>query len=412
MTRFGKFPDSNIRTLAEEAVSGALADAGLTAAGRRDGVLRERRRGHPHRPGDDPRPGGAAGHGPARGADGQRRERVRLGRRSRSSSRVWRSPPGQSRWRSPSEPRSSPTRTRRRRSRRSARRWTSSDRRAEAVDAAARSSRLAAPEEAERRRPDATALLHGHLRGETRALHGARAARPGRTSPRSRSRATDHGALNPNAQYRNRGHGRGGARQPRDRAAADAVDVLADRRRRGGAVVCSAEAAKRLGVDGPRPRLRLASGARPHGPASPVRRERAAKRLRAGAGIGPGDIDVIELHDAAAPAELMIYEEHRPVWRRARARPLLALGRDRARRQASPSTRAAACCRRVTRSARPAAGSSSSWPTSCAGRAGAPSGRGRADRHWPRTAAASSAATRAAMVVTVLSIGVRWRQER
>jgi acetyl-CoA acetyltransferase len=31
MTRFGKFPDSNIRTLAEEAVSGALADAGLAA---------------------------------------------------------------------------------------------------------------------------------------------------------------------------------------------------------------------------------------------------------------------------------------------------------------------------------------------------------------------------------------------
>lgn len=32
MTRFGKFPDANIRTLAEEAVSGALGDAGVTAA--------------------------------------------------------------------------------------------------------------------------------------------------------------------------------------------------------------------------------------------------------------------------------------------------------------------------------------------------------------------------------------------
>src|SRR2546429_7856759 len=32
MTRFGKFPDTTIRALAEEAVSGALDDAGVTAA--------------------------------------------------------------------------------------------------------------------------------------------------------------------------------------------------------------------------------------------------------------------------------------------------------------------------------------------------------------------------------------------
>jgi acetyl-CoA acyltransferase len=32
MTRFAKRPDSTLRSLAEEAVSGALADAGLTAA--------------------------------------------------------------------------------------------------------------------------------------------------------------------------------------------------------------------------------------------------------------------------------------------------------------------------------------------------------------------------------------------
>ena len=32
MTRFGKFPDTTIRALAEEATSGALGDAGVTAA--------------------------------------------------------------------------------------------------------------------------------------------------------------------------------------------------------------------------------------------------------------------------------------------------------------------------------------------------------------------------------------------
>src|SRR5215469_18462554 len=32
MTRFGKFPDTTIRTLAEEAANGALEDAGVTAA--------------------------------------------------------------------------------------------------------------------------------------------------------------------------------------------------------------------------------------------------------------------------------------------------------------------------------------------------------------------------------------------
>jgi acetyl-CoA acetyltransferase len=37
--------------------------------------------------------------------------------------------------------------------------------------------------------------------------------------------------------------------------------------------------------------------------------ERAAGRAFQQAGIGPEDLDVVELHDAAAPAELMVYEE-------------------------------------------------------------------------------------------------------
>jgi acetyl-CoA acetyltransferase len=36
---------------------------------------------------------------------------------------------------------------------------------------------------------------------------------------------------------------------------------------------------------------------------------RAARRAYERAGVGPGDVDVVEVHDAAAPAELMVYEE-------------------------------------------------------------------------------------------------------
>jgi acetyl-CoA acetyltransferase len=36
---------------------------------------------------------------------------------------------------------------------------------------------------------------------------------------------------------------------------------------------------------------------------------RAARRAYESAGVGPQDLDVVELHDAAAPAELQLYEE-------------------------------------------------------------------------------------------------------
>ena len=73
-------------------------------------------------------------------------------------------------------------------------------------------------------------------------------------------------------------------------------------------VVCSPEAARRLGA---RVRVRacaLVSG-RDHGPGEPGSVERAAHAAYEQAGAGPGDLDVVELHDAAAPAELMTYEE-------------------------------------------------------------------------------------------------------
>jgi acetyl-CoA acetyltransferase len=46
---------------------------------------------------------------------------------------------------------------------------------------------------------------------------------------------------------------------------------------------------------------------RAHG--EPAGVERAAQRAYEQAGIGPDDLDVVELHDAAAPAELVLYEE-------------------------------------------------------------------------------------------------------
>lgn len=73
-------------------------------------------------------------------------------------------------------------------------------------------------------------------------------------------------------------------------------------------VVCSPEAARRLGA---RVRVRacaLVSG-RDRGPGEPGAVERAAQAAYEKAGVGPGDLDVVELHDAAAPAELMTYEE-------------------------------------------------------------------------------------------------------
>jgi acetyl-CoA acyltransferase len=73
-------------------------------------------------------------------------------------------------------------------------------------------------------------------------------------------------------------------------------------------VVCSPGAARRLGA---RVRVRactLVSG-RDHGPGEAGAVERASRAAYEQAGAGPGDLDVVELHDAAAPAELMTYEE-------------------------------------------------------------------------------------------------------
>ena len=117
-----------------------------------------------------------------------------------------------------------------------------------------------------------------------------------------------HAALNPYAQYR---------------AEVTVEDVLASREiappltllmcspigdGAAALVVCSPEAARRLGA---RVRVRacaLVSG-RDHGPGEPDAVERASQAAYERAGAGPDDLDVVELHDAAAPAELITYEE-------------------------------------------------------------------------------------------------------
>jgi acetyl-CoA acyltransferase len=74
-------------------------------------------------------------------------------------------------------------------------------------------------------------------------------------------------------------------------------------------VLCSEEAARRLGAETVRVRATALVSGRDRTPDEPGAVERAVAKAYDMAGVGPEDLDVIEVHDAAAPAELMIYEE-------------------------------------------------------------------------------------------------------
>jgi acetyl-CoA acetyltransferase len=116
-----------------------------------------------------------------------------------------------------------------------------------------------------------------------------------------------HGALNPNAQYRDE---------------VTVEQVLESRLISGplrllmcspigdGAaalVLCSAERAARMNADPVRVRATALVSGRDDD--EPPAAERAARRAYEQSGIAPEDLDVVEVHDAAAPAELQIYEE-------------------------------------------------------------------------------------------------------
>ena len=74
-------------------------------------------------------------------------------------------------------------------------------------------------------------------------------------------------------------------------------------------VVCSEEYARRLGGAPVRVRACTLVSGTDRTAGQPGAVERAAEGAYAAAGLGPGALDVVEVHDAAAPAELMCYEE-------------------------------------------------------------------------------------------------------
>jgi acetyl-CoA acetyltransferase len=74
-------------------------------------------------------------------------------------------------------------------------------------------------------------------------------------------------------------------------------------------VLCSEDAARRLGADTVRVRSTTLVSGRDRGSGDAGAVERAVARAYDASGVGPEDLDVCEVHDAAAPAELMIYEE-------------------------------------------------------------------------------------------------------
>lgn len=122
-----------------------------------------------------------------------------------------------------------------------------------------------------------------------------------------------NGALNPRAQY--------GSRLTVEevlasRAIADPLTLLMCSPISDGAaavVLASARAARRLGAHGPRIRGSVVrSGHSPRGGGGDSDGAAAVSAARAAyeqAGIGPAELDCAEVHDASAPAELMIYEQ-------------------------------------------------------------------------------------------------------
>jgi acetyl-CoA acetyltransferase len=75
------------------------------------------------------------------------------------------------------------------------------------------------------------------------------------------------------------------------------------------AIICSADKASQFTTKPVFVKASVLKSGQDHGPEAPDISERAAKASYEMAGIGPEEIDVAELHDATAPAELILYEE-------------------------------------------------------------------------------------------------------
>lgn len=74
-------------------------------------------------------------------------------------------------------------------------------------------------------------------------------------------------------------------------------------------VVASEDAVRRLGADAVKIRSTVLVSGRDRTPDQEGAVERAVRRAYEASGVSPSDLDVCEVHDAAAPAELMIYED-------------------------------------------------------------------------------------------------------
>ncbi len=74
-------------------------------------------------------------------------------------------------------------------------------------------------------------------------------------------------------------------------------------------VICAAEKAKQFTSKPVYVRASVLGSGSDHGPGEPGITERVAHRAYEMAGVGPEDLSVVEVHDASAPAELVLYEE-------------------------------------------------------------------------------------------------------
>jgi acetyl-CoA acetyltransferase len=74
-------------------------------------------------------------------------------------------------------------------------------------------------------------------------------------------------------------------------------------------IICSAEKAKQFTSKPVYVRASILASGDDRQPGQPGITERAAQKAYETAGVGPEDINVAEVHDASAPAELVIYEE-------------------------------------------------------------------------------------------------------
>ncbi len=74
-------------------------------------------------------------------------------------------------------------------------------------------------------------------------------------------------------------------------------------------VICAADKAKQFTSRPVYVRASVLGSGSDHGPGEPGITERVAHRAYEMAGVGPEDLSVVEVHDASAPAELVLYEE-------------------------------------------------------------------------------------------------------